>query len=195
MKVFIVYCHPYAGSFTRSVLDSFTEGLDAAGHEYVISDLYAMNFSTDMTIDEYLRETNYAENMPVPSDVAAEQQKLQESDAVVFVYPVFWTEAPAKLVGWFDRVWTVGFAYGEKPAMKRLKKALCLVCAGKTMQRLEECGEIEAMERVMLGDRIHDRAEHKEMIIFDGITKAAPEQCEVLTPMHLSRAYCAGRDF
>ena len=37
-----------------------------------------------------------------------------------FIYPVFWTEAPAKLVGWFDRVWSYGLAYGEK-TMNMLK--------------------------------------------------------------------------
>lgn len=31
-----------------------------------------------------------------------EQEKIQNSDAIVFIYPIFWTEAPAKLVGWFD---------------------------------------------------------------------------------------------
>ncbi|MBO4908940.1 MAG: NAD(P)H-dependent oxidoreductase [Lachnospiraceae bacterium] len=53
-----------------------------------------------------------------------EQEKIQNSDAIVFIYPVFWTEAPAKLVGWFDRVWTTGFAYRPDPAMKVLEKAL-----------------------------------------------------------------------
>ena len=51
----------------------------------------------------------------------------------MFIYPIFWTEAPAKLVGWFDRIWTTGFAYKPDPTMKVLEKALFIVCAGKSM--------------------------------------------------------------
>ena len=40
MKAFIVYCHPSEDSFTRCVRDAFIRGLEDAGHEYVLSDLY-----------------------------------------------------------------------------------------------------------------------------------------------------------
>lgn len=79
--------------------------------------------------------------MRFSKDVLLEQEKIQNSDAIVFIYPVFWTEAPAKLVGWFDRVWTTGFAYNPNPAMKVLEKALFIVCAGKSIQALIETGE------------------------------------------------------
>lgn len=52
----------------------------------------------------------YPPELSVAEDIRAEQAKIQSNDAVVFIYPVFRTEAPAKLVGWFDRVWTAGFA-------------------------------------------------------------------------------------
>ena len=48
MKVFIVYCHPSNDSLTREVRDSFIAGLESAGHSYILSDLYAMNFITDL---------------------------------------------------------------------------------------------------------------------------------------------------
>ena len=115
MKVFIVYCHPSEDSFTRCVRDAFIRGLEDAGHEYILSDLYQMDFRTDMTEQEYLRDAYYR-NTPDPAgDVLAEQAKINASDAIVFIYPVFWSEAPAKLVGWFDRVWSYGFAYGKRP--------------------------------------------------------------------------------
>ena len=43
---------------------------------------------------------------------------------------IFWTEAPAKLVGWFDRVWSCGFAYGDK-TMKMLDKAVFINTDGE----------------------------------------------------------------
>ena len=195
MKVFVVYCHPSRSSFTFEVFNRFCSGLADAGHETVVSDLYDMDFRTDMTEEEYLRETWYRSDLPLPVDVAAEQEKLQSCDAVVFIYPVFWTEAPAKLVGWFDRVWTTGFAYSPEPSMKKLDKALCIACAGKTMQSLEETGERQAMETVMLGDRIRDRAADRQLVIFDRITHWDEEERSKAAEEHYAAAYRLGLEF
>ena len=195
MKVFVVYCHPSESSFTHKVYEQFIKGLAAAGHEVIVSDLYKMNFRTDLSEEEYLRETYYRADESVPEDVASEQKKIQSSDAIVFIYPVFWTEAPAKLVGWFDRVWTTGFAYSPNPRMKVLDKALVIACAGKSIDSLTEVGEKQAMETVMLGDRIRGRAKEKEMVIFDGITNWNEETKNRLMPGHLEKAYQLGIDF
>ncbi len=195
MNVFVVFCHPSKDSFTHSILNSFLKGLKSAGHEYVISDLYDMKFKTDISEEEYIKETNYRAEIPVAEDIKKEQKKIQDCDSIVFIYPIFWTEAPAKLVGWFDRVWTTGFAYNPSPTMKILEKALFLVCAGKTLQSLEETGEKAAMETVMLGDRIRNRSRNKEMIIFDGITRCNEEQRNEKIPEHLAEAYRIGSVF
>ena len=55
-----------------------------------------------MTEQEYLRDSNYRDTPDVAADILAEHEKISSADAIVFIYPVFWTEAPAKLVGWFD---------------------------------------------------------------------------------------------
>ena len=170
MKVFIVYCHPSEDSFTRCVRDAFISGLKDAGHECIISDLYKMEFKTDITEKEYLRDAYYR-NAPDPADdVLAEQAKINESDAIVFIYPVFWSEAPAKLVGWFDRVWSYGFAYGEK-TMKTLEKGLILCSAGNPKERLEEFGILDSMKKVMLGDRLFGRVKQAEFVVFDNTSR------------------------
>ena len=149
MKAFIVYCHPSEDSFTRCVRDAFIRGLEDAGHEYVLSDLYKMDFRSDMTEAEYLRDAYYQNTPDIADDVLAEQEKINSSDAIVFIYPVFWSEAPAKLVGWFDRVWTYGFAYGEKhhvrtygrPMVARQRKKLIAhngVGAGHLLRTFDE---------------------------------------------------------
>jgi len=195
MKVFVVYCHPSTNSFTHNVYENFVLGLKDAGHEIMISDLYEMNFQTDLSKEEYLRESFYRADVSVAEDVKIEQEKIQNSDAIVFIYPVFWTEAPAKLVGWFDRVWSTGFAYNPKPQMKVLDKALVIACAGKSMETLTVTGEKAAMETVMLGDRIRNRAKAKQMIIFDNITHMNEELREKMMPEHIEKAYRLGRDF
>lgn len=192
MKVFIVYAHPSKDSFTRHVKDSFIKGLESAGYTYVISDLYEMGFTTDMSEAEYQREANYSENDPVPKDVAAEQEKINQSDAIIFIYPVFWTEAPAKLVGWFDRVWTYGFAYGDRK-MKKLEKALILCVTGHSLQHLKEYGHLESMKTVMLGDRLFDRVSEKDMIVLDSMTKCNRQVRKENWEKHLLTAFEAGR--
>lgn len=170
MRVFIVYCHPSEDSFTKNMCDAFIKGLTDSGNEYIISDLYKMGFQTDMTEEEYLRDANYRNTPDVAEDVLLEQEKINSADAIAFIYPVFWTEAPAKLVGWFDRVWSYGFAYGEK-TMKVLDKALILCSAGNPIERLEEYGLLESMKKVMLGDRLFGRAKQMEFIVFDNTSR------------------------
>jgi len=191
MNVFIVYCHPSNDSFTREVRDSFIAGLKNAGHSYTISDLYAMNFVTDMSEEEYKREAHYRRDLPVPPDVKAEHEKINASQAIVFIHPVFWTDAPAKLVGWLDRVWTFGFAYGENRDMKQLEKGLVLCVAGNTLEYFERTGFGEAMRRVFLEDRFFDRVKQKELIILDATSRELPER-ETNRNKHLQRAFEAG---
>ena len=191
MKVFIIYAHPSKESFTNHVKENFIRGLEDSGHTYEISDLYDMGFVTDMSEAEYYRESNYLENEPIPDDVIIEQQKINQSDAIVFIYPVFWTEAPAKLVGWFDRVWSYGYAYGDRK-MKKLKKALIICVAGHSLQHLKEYGHLESMKTVMLEDRLFDRVNDKEMIVLDSMTKHDMKTRKGNWDKHLLTAYEAG---
>lgn len=193
MRVFIVYAHPSEDSFTSHVRDSFIDGLKSAGHSYVVSDLYKMGFTTDMSETEYLRESYYNEDAPIADDVLAEQKKINESDAIVFMYPVFWTEAPAKLVGWFDRVWTYGFAYGNR-SMKLLDKGLVICVAGRSLRHLQEHGHYESMRAVMFGDRLFDRVKEQEFIVLDSTTRANMETRTANWDKHLRTAYEAGRN-
>ena len=173
MKAFIVYCHPSENSFTRHIRDAFMKGVTDAGHECVVSDLYKMDFQTDMTEAEYLRDAHYRTTPDVAEDVRAEQEKINASDAIVFIYPVFWSEAPAKLVGWFDRVWSYGFAYGDR-TMKMLDKGLILCSAGNPIDYLEETGILASMKKVMLGDRLAGRVKQAEFVVFDSTSRENP---------------------
>ena len=191
MKVFIVYCHPSDDSFTKHLCDAFIRGVIDSGNEYIISDLYKMGFQTDMTEEEYLRDSNYRNTPDVAADVLAEQEKINSADAIAFIYPVFWSEAPAKLVGWFDRVWTYGFAYGEK-TMKMLDKAIILCSAGNSIERLEQFGILESMKKVMLGDRLFGRAGKTDFIVFDS-TSRENELRDKNWDANLQKAYETGK--
>ena len=192
MKAFIVYCHPSEDSFTSHVRDSFIKGIVDSGNEYILSDLYKMDFKSDMTEQEYLRDANYRNTPAVAADVLAEHEKINSADAIVFIYPVFWTEAPAKLVGWFDRVWSYGFAYGGNKKMKMLEKGLILCSAGNPLERLEQFGLLDSIKKVMLGDRLFNRVKEAEFIVFDSTSRENPLR-EQNWDKNLEKAYEKGR--
>jgi NAD(P)H dehydrogenase (quinone) len=173
--------------------DMFIKGIVDSGNEYILSDLYKMGFDPTMTEQEYLRDAYYRNTPDVASDVLAEQEKINSADAIAFIYPVFWTEAPAKLVGWFDRVWSYGFAYGEK-TMKLLDKAIILCSAGNPIERLEQFGLLDSMKKVMLGDRLFGRAREMEFIVFDN-TSRENELREKNWDINLQKAYEKGKSF
>jgi len=203
--VHIVYCHPSEDSLTAEVRDAFICGLNDAGTAHTISDLYKQGFQTDLTEAEYLRDAHYNLAPPLTADVRAEQALVNAADALVFIYPVFWTEAPAKLVGWFSRVWRYGFAYGTDgdlsstpggtrvQPMRTLEKALIIACAGNTKEALLEQGRLQSMENIMLGDRIHDRAKQKEFILLGGTERSDGARREAMRVQHIETAYQQGK--
>jgi NAD(P)H dehydrogenase (quinone) len=197
MHVHLVYAHPSRKSFTFSVLESFTAGLREAGHTYSISNLYEMDFQSDMDLDQYRRETSPDPILPVPADVAAEQMKIKDADALAFIYPVWWSDCPAKLKGWFDRVWTIGYAYsygnsGHTAPGIGIKKALVICSAGHPVEHLEEIGIARSMRCVMLDDRLRGVGiQDAAMEILGGMITQDP----VVREGNLRRAHELGRSF
>jgi len=149
----------YKMFFSKEVLRAFTEGLREAGHTYEVGDLYKMGFKSKMDSEQHYREVGLDPDAPLPKDVIREQEKVDRADVLAFIYPVWWSDCPAKLKGWFDRVWTYGYAYyynknGERQTRIAVKKAVVICSAGHTLDYLEEVGIAESMRRIMLYDRL-----------------------------------------
>ncbi|MGB2698162.1 MAG: NAD(P)H-dependent oxidoreductase [Candidatus Zixiibacteriota bacterium] len=197
MQVYIVFAHPSKNSFSGEVLESFTRGLIDAGHSFEIGDLYTMNFKSELDLPEYKRETGLDPDARIPLDVKAEQEKINKADALVFIYPVWWSDCPAKLKGWFDRVFTYGYAYQyvnrEHFTSKiHIEKALVLCPAGHMVEHLEEIGIAESMRCIMLKDRLLGvGVKQAEMEILGGTTGGS----DTLRKKHLKRAYLLGKTF
>jgi len=173
MKIQIIYCHPSKESYTHKILEQLKYSLEKENLDFEISDLYQMNFQTDMTEGEYNREGFANIELPIPADVKEEQRKIKEADCLIFLYPVWWSDCPAKLKGWFDRVYSVGYAYGygvstKMEKMKTVKYGLVLCTAGHPNEYLQEIGIAESMRNVMIDDRLGNRFLNKEMIILGG---------------------------
>ena len=89
MSTLVVFCHPVPESFGTAVATRVTETLADAGAEPRLLDLYAEGFSpTDA-------------EAPL---VAAHRAALRAADALVLVYPTWWSGLPAMLAGWFEQV-------------------------------------------------------------------------------------------
>ena len=82
-------------------------GLATAGHDVRLTDLYADGFEPAMSACERLSHAEpgvTAELQPYADDLAWAQ-------ALVLVYPTWWSGQPAMLKGWIDRVWVAGVAW------------------------------------------------------------------------------------
>ena len=113
MHALIVVSHPDPQSLTHSVARSFAEGIEASGeHTTEIADLAAEGF--DPAFNQADRSA-YLLQKPLPTDILREQARIDQADALVLVYPVYWWSFPGQFKGWIDRVFANGWAYDEAP--------------------------------------------------------------------------------
>jgi NAD(P)H dehydrogenase (quinone) len=105
--VLVVYCHPIRTSFCGAVLERLTEGLVAAGHTFEVADLHGEGFDPVFLASDYTQ----FEGGTLPARILDEQARVDRCDALAFVAPIWWLGLPAMLKGWFDRVWSNGWAY------------------------------------------------------------------------------------
>lgn len=186
MNILIVYAHPSKKSYTFQVLQRLILALANENWNVEVSDLYASNFLSDMSEEEYEREGFAKTELPIPSDVLAEQEKIENADCIIFLYPVWWSDCPAKLKGWFDRVYSVGYAYGQNATsrkMKTIRYGLVVCTAGHPNKFLHEIEIAQSMEKIMLEDRLGKRFTHKEMIILGGtleLDNVMPKHFEIV---------------
>lgn len=171
MNILIVYSHPGKKSYTFQVLEKLKSVIQKQNWNLEISDLYASNFQSDMSEQEYEREGFAKLELPISHDVLEEHKKIEKADCIIFLYPVWWSDCPAKLKGWFDRVYSVGYAYGQTenfPKMKTIPFGLVICTAGHPNAFLNEIGIAQSMEKIMIEDRLGKRFENKEMLVLGG---------------------------
>lgn len=171
MNILIVYSHPSKKSYTFQILEHLKSQIAKQNWNLEISDLYAMNFESDMSEEEYEREGFAKTELPISNDVLDEHAKIEKADCIIFLYPLWWSDCPAKLKGWFDRVYSVGYAYGQNEtsqSMKTIPFGIVICTAGHPNAFLEEIEMAQSMETIMLEDRLGKRFENKEMLILGG---------------------------
>lgn len=105
MKYLIIYVHPDTESHARYTLQEVESRLKELERDYEIIDLYKINYDPILSAKE-LKEKGYT-----PDIVKKHRKKIDESDILVFIYPVWWNSMPAILKGWIDRTLSAGYAF------------------------------------------------------------------------------------
>ena len=114
MHAVVVLAHPRPESFSHAVAQRACDGLRSAGHDVHLLDLYAIGFRAVMSPDE---RRAYHSDTPILDPMVAEHAHLVGiTDAIVFVYPTWWSGMPAILKGWLERVLVpgVGFRFNAR---------------------------------------------------------------------------------
>lgn len=122
----VVLAHPTAGSLNHAIAQRACTALRTAGHDVQLLDLYALGFRAAMTAEE---RAAYHGTTPIVDPLVREHAELvRTSDALVFVYPTWWSSMPAILKGWLERVFVpgIGFQFNEegkvRPALTQVKR-------------------------------------------------------------------------
>jgi NAD(P)H dehydrogenase (quinone) len=107
VRVLVVFCHPVRASYCGAILDRFVAGLTASGHTYEVADLHAEAFDPVFAAEDY----GQFDGQPLGPRLLTEQVRVDRADALALISPIWWLSLPAMLKGWFDRVWSNGWAY------------------------------------------------------------------------------------
>ena len=121
MHALIVVSHPVKTSLTHSVAAAVARGITDANREnsVEIADLAQEGFNPAFSAPDY---DAFQRTAALPPDVVAEQARIDNADALVLVYPVYWWSMPGMLKGWIDRVFANGWAYEERSDGRIVKK-------------------------------------------------------------------------
>ena len=102
--ILILNAHPNRDSFCNALAESYRSGAESSSADVKLINLIDLDF------DPILKSTNSQDTQLEP-DILKVQEKISKADHLVFVYPNWWGTYPALLKGFFDRVFTSGFAF------------------------------------------------------------------------------------
>jgi len=105
MNALLVVAHPSPGSFSHAIAGVAQQVLQQKGYAVKLHDLYAEQFNPVQPVAE-------AANTVSP-DLLVERhcRELAAADVIVVVHPNWWSQPPAILKGWVDRVFRLDTAY------------------------------------------------------------------------------------
>lgn len=183
MRVLLVLAHAEPTSFNGAMVRAGVAALDVAGHEVIVSDLYAMgfdpvsdrrNFTTVVDrdrLDQQAEEAFASLHDGFDPALQAEMDKVAWCDALVFQFPIWWLGLPAILKGWVDRVFALGRAYGGgrwfDGGVFAGKRAMCAVTVGGSDGVYSNAGVYGPIDQILFPI-------HRGIFEFTGFTVVEP---------------------
>jgi NAD(P)H dehydrogenase (quinone) len=112
-RFLVVICHPVPNSFVRVVAERAITSLRANNHEVEVLDLDELQFDPCLTKAEWAAGNRGEAALDGP--LIPHVQAVRSATDLVLVYPTWYGSMPAKMKGWFDRVWGRGVAWDLAP--------------------------------------------------------------------------------
>ena len=105
MNALLVVAHPNKSSFSHAMAEVAAHTLENAGYTCTTHDLYAEGFNPVQPAAESANTES--------KDALVEQHcaELRQADLVLVFHPNWWSQPPAILKGWIDRVFRLNTAY------------------------------------------------------------------------------------
>ena len=154
-QTLIIYAHPYDGSFNHAILEEGKAGLEASGRPYEVIDLYADGFDPRYTAEELSLFSKGETTDPL---VERYQKMIEASDSWIFVAPMWWSDVPAILKGFLDKVMKQKWAYlpsstGVKGKLTHVRSAWAITTSTGPTFYYRVSGK-NGVRRVFLGQAV-----------------------------------------
>ncbi|MEH6680240.1 MAG: NAD(P)H-dependent oxidoreductase [Sediminicola sp.] len=135
MRTVIVFNHPYEGSYCNAILSVISKGLQNANHEIDLMHLDRDEFNPRMTAEDL---NGFVVHQPIDPQVIDYCERLEKTDHLIFIFPIWWDIMPATTKGFIDRVLSPGIVYdhhprgfGLVPLLKKLKSVTVITTMNK----------------------------------------------------------------
>ena len=148
MKHLIIYVNPEEESFCHDIKECVVNFSKNKGHEIQVRDLYRIGFDPVLKLEDLRLE----KEEKVVSEIKEEQNYIDWADTITFIYPIWW-QIPAMMKGYFDRVFSNGYAYrledDQPKGLLPKKKVLRYNPMGSPRELYEENGLRKAFENTI----------------------------------------------
>ena len=110
MNIVVVLGHPSGDSYCAAIFDAIVDALEAqSAHSVTAIRLADEKFTTAMSSAE--RAAYETEAPLISAETKRHAEILKQAEALIFVYPTWWSGLPAQLKGWLERVFVLGVAF------------------------------------------------------------------------------------
>jgi NAD(P)H dehydrogenase (quinone) len=178
MKYLIVYANPNPKSFCHAIVETLVETFTEEDKDVIVRDLYEEKFEPVLNIMDCIAVSKN----DYQADVKKEHEYIQESAMIILVYPIWWMGPPAIMKGYFDRIFTNGFAYmADENGLERGfvgKKVAVINTLGVKNEYYESKGMLESIKNLMsIGIFEYTGLEVVDYKFYGGLSSMSEEEC------------------